>query len=73
MVLRDQKLVNDADATVLPVQPIVQLAFAYALRERGETGGQNAMEQIVTAQNDLANAIALDAGNNGGELVFNVI
>lgn len=73
VVLRDQKLVNDSDATLLPVQPIVQLAFAYALRERGETGGQSAMEQTVTAQNDLSNAIALDAGNNGGELVFNVI
>jgi len=73
VVLRNQKLVNDADTTKLPVQPIVQLAFAYALRERGETGGQGAMEQVVLAQNDLSNAIALDAGNNAGELVFDVI
>lgn len=73
VVLRDQELVNDADTTKLPVQPIVQLAFSYALRERGETGGQNAMEQGVIAQQDLANAIALDAGNNSGELVFDVL
>ena len=72
VVLRNQQLVNDTDTTKLPSQPIVQLAFAYALRERGETGGQNAMEQTVTAQNDLANAIALDAGNNSGELIFDV-
>lgn len=72
VVLRDQRLVNDADTTKLPTQPIIQLAFAYALRERGETGGQGAMEQIVIAQTDLANAIALDAGNNSGELVFDV-
>ena len=72
VVLRDQKLVNDADTTKLPTQPIIQLAFAYALRERGETGGQGAMEQVVIAQTDLANAIALDAGNNSGELVFDV-
>lgn len=72
VVLRDQRLVNDADTTKLPTQPIIQLAFAYALRERGETGGQGAMEQVVIAQTDLANAIALDAGNNSGELVFDV-
>jgi len=73
VVLRDTDLTGDSDTTKLPTQPIVQLAFAYALRERGETGGQNAMEQTVIANQDLANAIALDAGNNGGELVFDVL
>lgn len=73
VVLRNQSLTNDSDTTVLPTQPIVQLAFSYALRERGETGGQNALEQSIIAQTDLGNAIALDAGNNSGELVFGVI
>lgn len=73
VVLRDTDLTGDSDTTKLPTQPIAQLAFAYALRERGETGGQNAMEQTVIANQDLANAIALDAGNNGGELVFDVL
>lgn len=70
VVLRNQELVNDGDSTKLPTLPIIQLAFAYALRERGETGGQSAMEQIAIAKQDLSNAIALDAGNNSGELVF---
>jgi hypothetical protein len=73
VVLRDTSLSNDIDTTKLPELPIVQLAFAYALRERGETGGQSASEQIIIAQQDLANAIALDAGNNAGELVFSVV
>lgn len=73
VTLRDTSLNLDADTTKLPTQPIVQLAFAYALRERGETGGQSASEQLVIARNDLANAIALDAGNNAGELVFDVL
>lgn len=73
VVLRNTTLSSDADSTKLPTLPIVQLAFAYALRERGETGGQSASEQIMIAQQDLANAIALDAGNNAGELVFNVL
>tara|TARA_R110000765_G_C18884692_1_gene602440 strand:+ start:72 stop:716 length:645 start_codon:yes stop_codon:yes gene_type:complete len=72
-VIRNESLVSDADATVLPVLPIIQLAFAYALREKGETGGQGAMEQNMYADKDLANAIALDAANNAGELVFDVI
>lgn len=72
VVLRNQRLTDDAVTTKLPTQPIIQFAFAYALRERGETGGQGAMEQILFAQTDLANAIALDAGNNSGELVFDV-
>lgn len=73
VVLRNTTLSSDADSTKLPTLPIVQLAFAYALRERGETGGQSASEQIAIAQQDLANAIALDAGNNAGELVFDVL
>jgi hypothetical protein len=73
VVLRNQSMSADADSTKLPTQPIIQYAFAYALRERGETGGQGAMEQLVMAQTDLANAIALDAGNNAGELIFDVL
>jgi len=72
-VLRDTDLTDDATTTKLPTHPIVQLAFSYALRERGETGGQNAMEQSAIANQDLANAIALDAGNDGGELIFDVL
>lgn len=73
VVLRGIQLSLDADATKLPALPVIQMAFAYALRERGETGGQSASEQLVIARNDLANAIALDAGNNAGELVFDVL
>jgi hypothetical protein len=73
VVLRDTALSLDSDVTKLPTQPIIQFAYAYALRERGETGGQSASEQLIIARNDLANAIALDAGNNAGELVFDVL
>ena len=73
VVLRDTSLLEDSDNTKLPTLPIIQMAFAYALRERGETGGQSASEQLVIARNDLANAIALDANNNAGELVFDVL
>lgn len=72
-VVRNGYLSEDVDSTLLPHLPIIQLAFAYALRERGETGGQTAMEQEALAKQDLSNAIALDGANQSDELVFGVI
>ena len=69
-VKRDQAMSEDTDTTVLPTQPIIQFAFAYALRERGETGGQSAAEQLIFAQEDLRNAIAFDANLNPEELIW---
>lgn len=70
---RGVQLESDSDSTLLPRLPIIGYAYAYALRERGETGGQSASEQLVIAQRDLSNAIALDAGNNANELVFTAV
>jgi hypothetical protein len=54
------KALLEADATKInvPHQPIVQMAFAMALRERGETGGQSAAEQFAVASTALSDAIA---------------
>jgi len=70
--LRNGSLSEDADNVTIPTQPIIQLAVAYALRERGETGGQSAQEQLIFAQEDLRNAIALDASLHPAETVWNV-
>lgn len=72
-VKRTTSLVNDTDSTFLPRQPIIQLAFSYALRERGETGGQSSAEQLVFAQEDLRNAIALDANLHPEELIWTTV
>jgi len=71
-VKRDNSLSNDTDTTDLPSAIIEQFAFAYALRERGETGGQSAGEQIALAQADLTNAIALEANLRPEEVNWNV-
>jgi len=71
-VKRDTVLANDTDTTSLPDQIIAQFAFAYALRERGETGGQSAGEQVALAQADLTNAIALEANLRPEEVNWNV-
>lgn len=71
-VKRTGDLTTDSDSTLLPVNPIIQWAFSYALRERGETGGQSAAEQAVFAKEDLTNAIAQDAALHPEETIWNV-
>jgi len=70
--IRQGSLVNDADEISVPTQPIIQFAFAYALRERGETGGQSASEQLIFAQEDLRTAITLDQNYHPDETTWNV-
>lgn len=71
-VKRTGDLTTDADSTLIPSNPIVQWAYSYALRERGETGGQSAAEQAVFAKEDLTNAIAQDASLHPDETIWNV-
>ena len=65
----------EADATKInvPHNPIVQMAFAMALRERGETGGQSAAEQFAVASTALSDAIAIDANRYPDETTFMVV
>lgn len=69
-VKRTDALVNDTDSILIPTAPIVQWAYAYALRERGETGGQSAVEQSIFAKEDLTNAISQDAGQHPDETIW---
>jgi hypothetical protein len=69
-VKRTSELTNDTDSTLLPYSPIIQYAYAFALRERGETGGQSAVEQSAFAKQDLNNAIALDANLRPEEVTW---
>lgn len=72
-VKRPADLVNDADTVLAPTQPIIQWAYSYALRERGETGGDSGSEQAIFAQNDLATAIALDGNLHPEELIWTTV
>ena len=64
-----------ADATVLkvPSNPVVQLAFGMALRERGETGGQTAVEQYKLAEAALSDAVAFDANKYEEDTVYHAV
>lgn len=66
-------LTADAIKIKVPHNPIVQLAYAMALRERGETGGQSAAEQFAVAATALSDAIAIDANRFPEETTYMVV
>jgi len=72
-VKRPDSLGADADTVSVPTSPIINWAYSYALRERGETGGESGAEQAIFAQNDLATAISLDAGQHPEELIWSYV
>ena len=69
-VKRPSDLEVDSDSLLVPSAPVVQYAYSFALRERGETGGQTASEQAAFAKQDLNNAIALDAAMRPEETIW---
>lgn len=72
VVKPQSNLSSDSDSLSVPTNPVVQLAYAMALRERGETGGQSAAEQFAVAATSLSDAVALDANRYPSELTFQV-
>ena len=72
-VKRPADLSSDSDELLVPESPVVNWAYAYALRERGETGGESGSEQAIFAQNDLATAISLDSQYHPEELIWETV
>ena len=72
-ILRTGQLESDTDAVNIPSLPIIHIAFAMALRERGETGGQSAAEAYAYADRVLGDAIALDASKHPEETIYTVV
>ena len=70
MVIPQADLSADSDRLTIPSNPVLQMAYAMALRERGETGGQSAIEQFGVANDALSDAIALDANRYQDELYY---
>ena len=52
----------DADRVLVPSEPIIMLAYAKALAERGEDGGLVSSEAYGLYKTSLADAIALESG-----------
>lgn len=70
LVTPQATLTQDATTIKCPSNPVLQLAYGLALRERGETGGQSGAEQFGLAQIALSDAIAIDANKYPAEMTF---
>lgn len=64
VTLRNIPLSADADEMVLPSRPVILLATAMAIEERGEDGGQQSINAYAAAKSALADEIALDAARH---------
>ena len=70
VVHRQPNLVSNADKLLIPSTPVIQLAYAKAVEERGEDGGASAAMAFSTAQRAISDAIALDAAKHPEETVW---
>jgi hypothetical protein len=72
-ILRTPELSADTDTIAIPTLPIIHMAVALAVAERGEAGGQSAAELLSFAKSLLNDAIALDAGKHSEELIYQAV
>ena len=70
ITMRNLPLENDSDTVLLPTRPIILLATAMAIEERGEDGGQQSMNAYAAAQSALADEIAFDAARHPEETIW---
>jgi hypothetical protein len=62
VILPQPLLEADADGLLVPSEPVIFLAYAKALAERGEDGGLMSSEAYSLYRTSLADAISLEAG-----------
>lgn len=68
MVKRTSDWDSDTDVNFLPDHPIIMLAYAKAVEERGEDAGIGASSAYATAQKHLSDYISLDGAKHPEEL-----
>lgn len=66
----EAELTTNSGSTKLPKIPIVALAWAKAIEERGEDGGVNVSSQYAVAKQALADRIAVEANRRPDEFSF---
>lgn len=69
-VVRQPDLSSDTDTLEIPEHPVVMLAYAKAIEERGEDGGIGASSAYAVANRALNDAISFDAAKHPEELIW---
>ena len=68
--MRNRVLNDDNDVIYVPHRPVVLLALAMAIEERGEDGGQQSVNAYGMATSALADEIAYDAARHSEDTVW---
>lgn len=71
--VRQADLSLDADVLTIPTQPVLMLAWAKAIEERGEDAGVMTSSAYVTAQRVMADHISIDANRHVEELIWKAV
>jgi hypothetical protein len=66
-------LKDNDDPIIVPDDPVMHFALAYALSERGEAGGGGAQQAFALAKQYLSDAISWDANNSRGEYIWEAV
>jgi len=67
---RNLPLSADSDPLVIPTRPVILLATAMAIEERGEDGGQQSANAYMASRSALADEIALDAARHPEDTIW---
>lgn len=70
VLLRNTDLTADADDIMVPYRPIILLAFARAVEERGEDGGNSSQYAYGSGMKALADEIAYDAARRPEDTIW---
>jgi len=73
VVVRTADLEEDADKFNVPSHPVIMLAYAKAIEERGEDNAQTGNTAFAVANKVLNDSIQLDANKHPEELIWNTI
>jgi hypothetical protein len=70
VTLRNQDMSTDGNTLYVPSRPVILLALAKAIEERGEDGGNASMNAYAAGRSSLADEIALDAARRPDETIW---
>lgn len=70
VVLRGLDMTADSDVLAVPERPVILLALAKAIEERGEDGGTSSMNAYAAGRAALADEISMDAGRRQEDTIW---